>query len=156
MIKLIVAMTPEKLIGKNNKMPWHISAEFAHFKNTTMGHSLLFGRTTFEALPKKLTGRKIYVLSSSKNIVSADETISNEAELIELFKKYKDSKEILFIAGGKSIYEKFCDYADEWIVSYIWGEYSGNIYLDLSFKNHEKVAVDARDGFDIVTYKKIK
>ncbi len=154
MIKLITAMTPEKLIGKDDKMPWNIPGEFKHFKETTMGHALLFGRTTFLGLPGKLPGRKHYILSP-EDVETADETIHNEEELMKLFAKYKDSKEILFIAGGKSIYEAFGEYADEWIISYVWGNYTGNVYLDLSFKNYDKVSVEAKDGFDIAIYKKI-
>ncbi|NQZ29506.1 MAG: dihydrofolate reductase [Mycoplasmatales bacterium] len=154
MIKLIVAMTGERLIGNGDKLPWKIPAEFKHFKTTTMGHSLLFGRTTFEGLPKKLPGRKHYVLSS-KTVEGADQTIHNENELMELFAKYKDSEEILFITGGKSVYEKYAEYADEWIVSYIWGIYTGDVYLNLKPKNYSKEGVVTHDNFDIVTYRKL-
>lgn len=47
MIKLIVAMDEANLIGKKDKMPWHIKEEFEHFRKTTIGHALLFGKTTF-------------------------------------------------------------------------------------------------------------
>ncbi len=155
MIKLIVAMTGERLIGKGNKMPWNIPAEFQHFKATTMGHSLLFGKNTFLGLPKKLPGRKHYVLSSG-DVEGADKVIHNDDELMELFKEYKNSEEILFIAGGKSVYEKYAEYADEWIISYIWGVYTGDVYLDLKPKNYSKEGVITHDTFDIVTYRKLK
>lgn len=47
MIKLIVALDPNNLIGKGDQMPWKIAEEFKHFKTTTLTHSLLFGRNTF-------------------------------------------------------------------------------------------------------------
>ncbi len=155
MIKLIVAMTGERLIGNGDKLPWKIPAEFKHFKNTTMGHALLFGKKTFLGLPKKLPGRKHYVLSSNK-VENADETINNEKELMALFDKYRNSEEILFIAGGKSVYEKYAEYADEWIVSYIWGVYTGDVYLDLKPKNYSKEGVITYDNFDVVTYRKLE
>ncbi len=122
MIKAIWAWTEERLIGKDDKMPWNLPEEFKHFKDTTMGHALLMGRTTFLGLPGKLPGREHIILSPTDDVPGADRIIHNEEELMELFKEYKDTDEILFIAGGKSIYEKYAEYADEWIVSYVWGK----------------------------------
>ncbi|CAM9109616.1 dihydrofolate reductase [Mycoplasma marinum] len=155
MIKLIVAMTGERLIGKDDKMPWHLPKEFKHFKETTMGHSLLFGRKTFQGLPNKLPGRKHYVLSSN-DVEKADQTIHNDEELNKLFDKYRNSEEILFIAGGKSVYEKYAEQADEWIISYVWGNYTGNVYLNLKPVNYSKEGVVVHGDFDVVIYRKIK
>lgn len=154
MIKLIVALDKNNLIGKGNKMPWHIREEFQHFKRTTIGHSLLFGKNTFLGLLKKLNGRKNIVLSEN-DIENSDLTIHNEEELIELFNRFKNSNEVLFIAGGKTIYEKYFDWADELIISRIHNEYDGNVYLNLDLSNYYLDKVESHEFFDVEIYKKI-
>ncbi|QJG66745.1 dihydrofolate reductase [Mycoplasma phocoenae] len=155
MIKLIVAMDEHNLIGKGDKMPWHIKEEFIHFKNTTLTHALLFGRRTFLGLPGKLLNRKSIVLSPD-DIETADLTIHNDSELTELFKKYKDSKEVLFIAGGKSIYESFYQYADELIVSRIKGKFEGDVYLNLDLSSFDKEKVIEHEKFNVEYWQKKK
>lgn len=154
MIKLIIALGPNNLIGIGNKMAWHIPAEFKHFKDTTIGHSLLFGKNTFLGLPKKLEGRKIYVLSDME-IDGADYTIKTVEELVKLFAKYKNSKDVLFIAGGKSIYEQFYMYADELIISHVKTSASGDVYLNWDLSNYEKTLLKSEQDFDVYSYRVI-
>ncbi|OYD26991.1 dihydrofolate reductase [Mycoplasma testudineum] len=154
MIKLIVATAEDNLIGQNDKMPWNIKSEFDHFRNTTLNHSLLFGRTTFLGLPAKLPKRVHYVLSP-EDVENADFTIHNEEELFALFKKFENSSEILFISGGKSIYERYAKFAQEIILSRVKGKFEGNVYLDTSFLNNFKlVRVDENLDFNVEYYKR--
>ncbi|ADE19446.1 dihydrofolate reductase [Mycoplasma crocodyli] len=154
MIKLIVATDKNNLIGNVDKMPWRIKEEFEHFRNTTISHSLLFGRTTFLGLPGKLDKRTIYVLSEQTldNCI----TIHNETELKNLFAKFKTNNEVLFIAGGKSIYEKYFEYADELLISRVDGDYQGNVYLNLNLSNYEVIKKQKFEKFVVETYKRIQ
>ncbi|WP_027120508.1 dihydrofolate reductase [Mycoplasmopsis lipofaciens] len=154
MIKLIVALDKNNLIGNGNKMPWNIKEEFIHFKKTTLNNALLFGKNTFLGLPKKLENRIVYVLSG-ETLSGCDRTIHNEKELLELFNFYKTSKEILFIAGGKFIYEKYYHYADELIISKIKNEYKGDIYLNLDLSKYELFATTNKKDFIVEYYKKV-
>lgn len=95
-----------------------------------MGHDLFMGRKTFESLPGKLPGRKHIVLSRN-NVEGADEVVHNDQEVKELFDKYKNKNEVLFIAGGKSIYENYYNEADELIISEVETDASGDTYLNL-------------------------
>ena len=56
-IALIVAMTPERVIGIDGKMPWKLPADLRHFKKTTMGYPVIMGRRTFESIDRTLDGR---------------------------------------------------------------------------------------------------
>ncbi|WP_334640154.1 dihydrofolate reductase [Mycoplasma bradburyae] len=138
MIKLIVAVDQNNLIGDKDKMPWHIKEEFVHFRNTTIHHALLFGKRTLLGLKSKLKNRKIYVLSNVDQPM-ADHTIHNDKELLDLFNEYKDSEKILFIAGGKSVYEKYYMYADEIIISRIKNSYKGDVFLNLDLSNYRLI-----------------
>ncbi|MCU4706600.1 dihydrofolate reductase [Mycoplasma sp. CSL7503-lung] len=148
MIKLIVALDKNNLIGNKDKLPWRIKEELNHFKSTTLNHSLLFGKNTFLGLPQGLKDRKIYVLSK-ENIPNADITINNTNELLKVFEYYKNNSEILFIAGGKSIYESFYNFADELIISRIYGEFSGDVFLDLDLSMYELIETIDKGVFSI-------
>ncbi|MDF9867247.1 dihydrofolate reductase [Bacilli bacterium PM5-3] len=129
MIKLIVAHDKNMLIGNGNVMPWHIKEELQFFRKETLNQNLLMGRTTFEGIGKVLTNRTTYVLTSNKSYQVADENVVVINDVKELFDKFKNSEDILFIAGGKKIYEQFYLYADELIISTIEDEFVGDTYL---------------------------
>ncbi|MBN4083407.1 dihydrofolate reductase [Mycoplasma sp. CSL10137] len=148
MIKLIVALDKNNLIGNKDKLPWRIKEELNHFKTTTLNHSLLFGKNTFLGLPHRLKDRKIYVLSE-ENIPNADVTINNTSELFKVFEYYKNNSQILFIAGGKSIYESFYNFADELIISRIHGEFSGDVFLNFDLSMYELIETIDKDVFSI-------
>ncbi|MCU4116992.1 dihydrofolate reductase [Mycoplasma zalophi] len=149
MIKLIVAMDKNNLIGSGTKLPWKISEELKHFKQKTLNHALIFGKNTFLSLPP-LSSRKIFVLSDV-NIDKADKIINNEQQLFNLFNEYKNSEETLFIAGGKFVYEHYYQYADELIISRIKESFNGDVYLNLDLSNYEITKKDEYEKF-VVEY----
>lgn len=57
-ISLIVAMTKDRVIGKNNQLPWHLSSDLKRFKSITTGHTIVMGRKTFESIGKPLPNRQ--------------------------------------------------------------------------------------------------
>ncbi|QKT05532.1 dihydrofolate reductase [Mycoplasma sp. OR1901] len=148
MIKLIVAVDKNNLIGNKDKLPWQIKEELNHFKSTTLNHTLLFGRNTFLGLPQVLKNRKIFVLCQN-DIPNVDLTIHNTEELEKIFEQYKNSDETLFIAGGKSIYESFYKFADELIISRILGEFDGDVYLDLDLSDYKLIEVIEKGSFNV-------
>lgn len=58
-ISLIAAMDRNRLIGADNGLPWHLPADFKHFKAVTMGKPVIMGRKTFESIGRPLPGRKM-------------------------------------------------------------------------------------------------
>ncbi len=62
-VSLVVAMTPERVIGRDGTLPWRLPADLRHFKRLTLGHAVIMGRRTFESIGKPLTGRTNIVLS---------------------------------------------------------------------------------------------
>lgn len=154
MIKLIVAVGPSNLIGCGTKLCWHIPAEFKHFKESTIGDALLFGKTTFINLPSKLTRRTSYVLSAD-NVPGADVTVQNNGQLKQIFKKFRHSKKILWIAGGKSVYEQFYRYADELIVSEVKTNAKGEIFLEWDLSGYTKTPIKFHEQFTVYRYRKI-
>ena len=67
-VSIIAAMDRNHLIGNKNQLPWHLPADFAHFKSVTMGKPIIMGRKTFESIGKPLPGRTNIVLSRNPDI----------------------------------------------------------------------------------------
>ncbi|WP_459782636.1 dihydrofolate reductase, partial [Photobacterium sp. R1] len=62
-ISMVAAMAKDRVIGKDNTMPWHLPADFAWFKKVTMGKPVVMGRKTFESIGRPLPGRHNIVIS---------------------------------------------------------------------------------------------
>ena len=67
MIALIAAMTPDRVIGREGRIPWNIPGEQKRFKELTMGHTIVMGRRTYEEIGRPLPGRQTIVVSTTKN-----------------------------------------------------------------------------------------
>lgn len=108
-ISMIAAVGRNLELGKNNDLIWHFKEDMKFFKNTTMGHTVIMGRKTFESLPKALPGRKNIVLSLNPNYTAdSAEVISSVEEAVKLS---KDSE--IFVIGGGKVYELMLAYADK-------------------------------------------
>ena len=113
MIKsLIVAVGRDLEIGLNSQMLWHIKEDFAHFKRTTMGHTLIMGRKTFESIGRPLPGRKTFILTRNDSYNQKGcETFTNLESA--LTKAREDGEEEVFIAGGGEIYKQSLSLVDK-------------------------------------------
>ena len=108
-IILIAAMAKNRVIGRNNTIPWHIPGEQQRFKALTMGHTLIMGRRTFESIGRALPGRKTVIISrnpkyQAKGCLTATSLISALALCPETEK--------IFIAGGGEIYREGLELAE--------------------------------------------
>ena len=152
MLKIIVAHDKNRLIGNGSLIPWHISEDFKHYKETTMGHKMIMGSVTFESIGKPLPGRTTIVLNYDKNYdAQGCEVVTDYMELVN---RYKDSEEVVYICGGASIYKLFLPYCEELIISEIKGDYSGNVYFPEYKDIFAPYKVDERKEFTIIYYKK--
>jgi dihydrofolate reductase len=103
-------------LGKNNSMPWHLPEDLAFFKRTTLNHTIVMGRKTFESIGKALPGRRTLVLTRDKNAVFLGaETINSVEKILEIC---SDESEI-FIVGGAEIYKEFLQLADRLLLTRI-------------------------------------
>jgi dihydrofolate reductase len=99
MIKAIVAMAENRVIGNAGTIPWHLPEDFKFFKATTMGHAILMGRKTYESIGKPLPGRENIVLSRTMPETPRITVIRSLDDL----KEPADGKD-LFVIGGEEIY----------------------------------------------------
>lgn len=108
-VSMIAAVGKNLELGKNNNLIWHFKEDMKFFKDTTMGHTVVMGRKTFESLPKALPGRKNIVISSNAEYHANGATVVTS---VEEALQIADNEEVFVIGGGK-IYAEFLPYADK-------------------------------------------
>jgi len=108
-ISMIVAMSKNRAIGVDNKMPWHLPAELAHFKRTTLNKTVLMGRKTFESIGKPLPKRLNVILSRQKDLVIEGCEVVHSVE--EAISKYGQDEELM-VTGGSEVFDLFMPYVD--------------------------------------------
>ena len=127
MISIIVAVSEDWGIGKNNELLWHISEDLKRFKRLTSGNTVIMGKRTWESLPKRpLPGRKNIVLTDDKT-----ETIENAVTAYSIedsLSKCQTNGEI-FVIGGGSIYRQFLPIADRLYITHVHKKAPADIYF---------------------------
>ncbi|MGL5375793.1 MAG: type 3 dihydrofolate reductase [Aeromonas veronii] len=110
-ISMIAAMAHDRVIGKDNQMPWHLPADLAHFKRVTLGKPVLMGRKTFESIGRPLPGRRNLVISRNPDYQAEGIEVvgSVEAALALLA---GSSVEELMVIGGGHLYAEMLPSAD--------------------------------------------
>ncbi|VAW51827.1 Dihydrofolate reductase [hydrothermal vent metagenome] len=126
MISIIAAMDRNRLIGNKNQLPWHLPADFAHFKSTTMGKPIIMGRKTFESIGKPLPGRANIVLSRNPDIQFEGVTCVNSFE--NAVATVSDAEEIMII-GGSTIYEMLMPKINRMYLTYVDAEFEGDAWF---------------------------
>lgn len=126
-INIIAAVARGNVIGKDNKLPWHIPGELKRFKEITMGHPIVMGRKTFESIGRPLPGRENVVLTRNKDYKQEGVTIYNSP--IPLCYHFNDTDEELFIIGGEDIYKMFLLMADKLYLTQIDEYYEGDVFF---------------------------
>ena len=135
-ISLIVAMDKNNLIGKNNKIPWHIPGELKRFRAITMGKPIIMGRKTFESIGKPLDGRENVVLTNNKSYKQAGvKSYHNISEVISDFTNYDE----IFIIGGSEIYALVLPLAHKLYVTKIDKIYDGDTWFPKIHYNEWKI-----------------
>ena len=113
MISLIVAMDKNRLIGLNGNLPWKIPEDLRHFKQTTLGHTVVMGRKTFESIGRPLPHRENIVISRTLPPTEGVTVVRSFSEALE-----KATNDV-FIIGGADIYAMAMAVVDELVVTHI-------------------------------------
>ena len=150
MINIIVAMDKNRVIGKNNQLPWHISDELKNFKKFTTGNTILMGRKTFESIGRPLPNRNNVVISTSLQPTEGIDVCKNIEEGITKAKSYEKD---IFIIGGAQIYKQMLPLVEKMYISYIKKEYDGDVFFP-EFDENEWQIESRQDfpEFELVIY----
>lgn len=128
MISLIWAMDENKVIGLNNRLPWHYPEDLAYFNSITRGKKVIMGKETYQSMLSyfpsgKLPYEKVYVATRSlKNVPEI--TIINDVDTF-----FKSTNEDIFVLGGSKIYEIALKYADVLYITYVLNRHKGDTFF---------------------------
>jgi dihydrofolate reductase len=127
MISIIVAVSEDMGIGRNNELLWKISEDLRRFKRLTFGNTVIMGKKTWESLPNKpLPGRKNIVLTDDplEFIASSVTAYSVEDALSKC-----DENEEIFVIGGGSVYRQFISLADKLYITHVHKIAAADVYF---------------------------
>ncbi len=124
-ISIIAAMAHNRVIGRDNKIPWRMPADLARFKQLTMGHCLLMGRKTFESIGRPLPGRTTVVITRQKKYAPEGVRVAHS---LQQALRMATGEEV-FIAGGAEIYAQALPLADRMYLTIIRRNFEGDTYF---------------------------
>jgi dihydrofolate reductase len=125
-IAMVAAMAHNRVIGKDNQMPWHLPADLKHFKQITLGKPVVMGRKTFDSIGRVLPGRRNIVIS---RMAPADKRGAEwVTSLTQAFDLLQDQAEIMVI-GGAEIYRQCLPLAQRLYLTTIDLDTSGDAFF---------------------------
>jgi dihydrofolate reductase len=124
MIKIIVAISKNHVIGNNNSLIWHLPVDLKNFKKLTTGSAIIMGRKTYESIGKPLPYRRNIIITRDENYRVENCEVVNSLEEALLI-----CYENCFIIGGGEIYKQSLSIADELYLTLIDEEFEGDTYF---------------------------
>ncbi|MBU3577007.1 dihydrofolate reductase [Polynucleobacter sp. UK-Kesae-W10] len=115
-ISMIVARSRNHVIGRDNQMPWKISADLQFFKRVTMGHPVIMGRKTWESIGRPLPGRRNIVVSRNADYLANGAELADSLD--EALNRLGDSPRV-FVIGGEQLFTQAFDKADQLFITEI-------------------------------------
>lgn len=126
LVSLIAAMAKDRVIGRENAMPWHLPADFQHLKRITMGKPIVMGRKTCESLGKPLPGRRNVVISRQHDFVREGFEVFHGLE--DAMYALSDEPEVI-IFGGQALYEHAMPHVTRMYLTFIDLDVSGDAFF---------------------------
>lgn len=131
-LSILVAHDQNRVIGKDNQLPWHLPNDLKHVKKLSTGNTLVMGRKTYESIGKPLPNRRNVVLTS--NFAFHPEGVDVIHDLNEIY----DLPGHVFIFGGQTLFEEFIDKVDDMYITVIEDKFQGDTFFPpYTFENWE-------------------
>lgn len=127
-LSILAAMASNRVIGRNNVLPWHLSADLKRFKALTMGQIIIMGRKTYESIGRPLPGRINIIISRQLDFAVAGATVTGSIEEALTTCLLYQEKEI-FIIGGAEIYQQTLAYCHRLYLTEIQQEFEGDAFF---------------------------
>lgn len=129
MLSLIAAVARNRVIGKDNRLLWHLPEDMKHFREVTRGKPVIMGRKTWESLPEKfrpLPGRHNIVVSRNPNYNAPGATLADSLESAIRLAGIEDE---LFVIGGETLYRQALPLAHRLYLTKIDRDYEGDAFF---------------------------
>lgn len=156
-VSFIVAVAANNVIGKDNRLIWHLPADMKFFRDTTMGHCVITGRKNYESIPDKfrpLSGRTNIVVTRDKSYQAPGATVVHSVE--EALAKAKAMGEPeAFIIGGADIFKQTLPLADTIYLTEVHHSFDGDVHFPVLDKKEwkeikrEERKADEKNAYDL-------
>lgn len=151
----VVAVAKNRVIGKNNRLPWHFSSDLKHFQKLTKGSTVLMGRKTYESIGRPLPDRENFVLSRMRKeegdhlrfFRSVDEALANVAT------------EKCFVIGGAEVYRETLDWIEGIFLTEIDQEFPGDVFypeIPSSFEEKERTPLQENPKLEVIFFERTR
>jgi dihydrofolate reductase len=153
-ITIIAAMAENRVIGRNNTLPWSIREDMLHFKELTTGFPCIMGRKTWESLPKRPLPKRLNIIISTSlgDDIEGARVFPSLPAAIDFCADYPK----VFICGGASIYREALVYANKMELTVIHGKHEGDAFFpEIDTQVWEKTAACEGEICTFVSYNKI-
>lgn len=150
-LSLVVAYARDRVIGRNNQLPWHLPPDLAHFKRTTLGSPIIMGRRTWESLPGALPKRLNVVLSRQASYQAPGATVvTSLAEALQVCAAAQATQ--AFVIGGEEIFRMALPLADEVIATEIDADIAGDTWFPELPAHWQRVSHEPQPRYESLDY----
>ncbi|RAI82590.1 dihydrofolate reductase [Macrococcoides goetzii] len=145
MLSIIVCHDQNRVIGYENKMPWHLPNDLKRVKTLTTGNTIVMGRKTYESLGKALPNRRNVVITRDESFKP------NDADVIHSLEEINALEGHVYIFGGQNLYEQTIDMVEDMYVTVIENKYPGDAFFpeytfeDFTVKSIEEGILDEKN-----------
>jgi dihydrofolate reductase len=155
-VVLVAAVAENGVIGADGETPWHLPADLAHFRRTTVGHPVVVGRRTYETVREQVGGplpdRTNVVLTSRPETVGEDVVAVSSVEAA-LDAAAATGTDTVYVAGGGSVYEQFLPRADGMVLTELRRAVAGDTrFPAVEWDRWRETDRERHPSFDVVTY----
>jgi dihydrofolate reductase len=129
-LSIIVAVAENGVIGRDGKLPWHLSADLQRFKRITMGHTIIMGRRTWESIGRPLPGRRTVVVTRQTDYRVEDPNVrvaQSVDDALRIAEAAGDAE--AFVVGGSEIYRASLSKADRLYITVVMADVQGDTYF---------------------------
>lgn len=127
-ISIVAAVDERGGIGRENRLPWHLSDDLKHFRRLTMGHHVLMGRKTYQSSAGKMPGRKLIVLSRDPNFQPEDAHLAKTFEEGIDFARQANETE-LFVIGGAQVFAQALPLAQRFYLTQVHANSNADVFF---------------------------
>lgn len=155
-LNIVVAISNNRIIGKNNALPWHLPIDLKHFKNLTWGMPVIMGKNTYLSLTQPLKGRYNIVVSKSLENTNENIVVCGSVEEAVFFVENTLHCKEMFVIGGGKLYASVMDKVDNIYITRIDTNCVGDIFFptfehkNWTLQHQKKHKADTHNSYDCV------
>lgn len=128
-LSLIVARAANGVIGKDNRLPWHLPEDLRYFKQTTLGKAMIMGRKTFESIGRPLPGRRSIIVTRNRDWRHDGVETAANLEQARLLAQHPAPDGEIFVIGGAGLFAEALPLADRLHLTEIHRDYDGDVFF---------------------------